>query len=269
MLSGIGPEDELRRHGIALRHRLEGVGRNLHDHLDVAVIFGAPRGTTLYSDYNVRGAIKHGLRYLLTRRGPIATVSSPAGAFIKSRPELATPDLQYHIGLIGSLRHGEEIVPRDALTLAVCPMRPTSRGELRLASADPFEAPLIDPNFLATEEDRRTMIDAVRVTRRIAAAEAYAGFMEGELHPGAEVTDDDAILDYVRAQGDTVFHPVGTCRMGPEDQAETVVTPDLKVKGLTGLRVVDASIMPILVSGNTNAPVIMIAEKAADMILGR
>ena len=112
------------------------------------------------------------------------------------------------------------------------------------------------------------MIDAVRVTRRIAAAKAYAGFMEGELHPGAEVTDDGAILDYVRAQGDTVFHPVGTCRMGPEDQAETVVTPDLKVNGLTGLRVVDASVMPVLVSGNTNAPVVMIAEKAADMILG-
>ena len=267
MLSGIGPERELTQHGIPIQQELEAVGRNLHDHLDISLVFGAPKGTSLYSADNWRGALRYGLQYLLTRRGPVANVTSPVGLFIRSRPEVATPDLQYHMALVGSLQHGQINVDQDAVTAQACAMRPTSRGDVRLRSADPLQSPLIDPAYLSTEEDRRTMIDAVRVTREIANTRAYADFMEGELHPGPHVTSDEDILAYCRAQVDTVYHPVGTCRMGAEDRDDTVVTPELRVKGVAGLRVVDASVMPVLVSGNTNAPTIMIAEKAAEMIL--
>jgi choline dehydrogenase len=268
MLSGIGPEAELARHGIAVRHRIDAVGRNLHDHMDISVVFAAPKGTSLHSANNWLGGLRYGLQYLLTRRGPVANVTAPVGVFTRTRPEMETPDLQYHMALVGSLQHGQIVVDQDAVTAQACPMRPTSRGDLRLASADPLQAPLIDPAYLSTEEDRRAMIDAVRLTRGIANTRAYADFMTGELHPGPRVTSDEDILAYCRAQADTVYHPVGTCRMGAEDRDDTVVTPELRVKGVAGLRVVDASVMPVLVSGNTNAPTIMIAEKAAAMILG-
>ncbi len=266
MLSGIGPEEELGRHGIPVRQKLDAVGRNLHDHLDISLVFAAPKGTSLHSANNWHGALRYGLQYLLTRRGPVANVTSPVGVFTRSRPEVATPDLQYHMALIGSLQHGQIKVGQDAVTAQACALRPTSRGDVRLRGADPLQAPLIDPAYLSTEADRRTMIDAVRVTRETANTRAYADFMEGELHPGPRVTSDEDILAYCRAQVDTVYHPVGTCRMGPEDRDDTVVTPELRVKGVAGLRVVDASVMPVLVSGNTNAPTIMIAEKAAEMI---
>lgn len=267
MLSGIGPAEELGRNGIPVRQELDAVGRNLHDHLDISVVFAAPKGTSLYSADNWRGALRYGLQYLLTRSGPVANVNSPVGVFTRSRPEMATPDLQYHMALVGSLQHGQIKVDQDAVTAQACALHPTSRGDVRLRSADPLQAPLIDPAYLSTEADRRTMIDAVRVTRAIANTRAYADFMMGELHPGARVTSDEDILAYCRAQVDTVYHPVGTCRMGAEERDDTVVTPELRVKGVAGLRVVDASVMPVLVSGNTNAPTIMIAEKAAAMIL--
>jgi choline dehydrogenase len=266
MLSGIGPEGELKRTGIAIKHRLEGVGRNLHDHADVPVIYRVKRGTALASQYTPLRTAMHALRYAVTRKGPLATVTSPVGVFARSRPELATPDLQYHVALWGFIGHGAIKLPGDAVTAAVCPMRPTSRGRVTLASADPMAAPVIDPNYLATPEDRRTMIDAIKLTRRIGEASAFAPFREAELYPGPGVKTDEEILDYVQRYADTVYHPVGTCRMGRADDPASVLDPALRVVGVRALRVVDASAMPAVVSGNTNLPVMMMAERAADLI---
>ena len=266
MLSGVGPEGELRRHAIAPVHRLEGVGRNFHDHFDVPVIYRVRRGTALASQYTPLRAVLHALRYAATRKGPLATVTSPVGVFARSRPELATPDLQYHVALWGFIGHGAIKLPGDAVTAAVCPVRPTSRGTVTLSGTDPMAAPVIDPNYLATPEDRRTIIDAIRLTRRMGEARAFAPFCEAELYPGTGVQTDDEILDYVARYADTVYHPVGSCRMGDANDPASVVDPELRVVGLDGLRVIDASVMPCVVSGNTNLPVMMIAERGADLI---
>ncbi|MFO0995798.1 MAG: choline dehydrogenase [Alphaproteobacteria bacterium] len=268
LLSGVGPEDELKRHGIPVVRRLDGVGRNFHDHIDVPVIAQVSEGSALHSQYTPLRTLGHALRYAFLRTGPLAVVTSPVGIFTRSRAEVPTPDLQYHVALWGFLGHGAIKLKLDAVTAAVCPMRPTSRGTIRLASADPFAAPLIDPNYLATEDDRRTILDAIRVTRRITAQPAFKPFFEKELYPGPAKESDEDLMAFVRENADTVYHPVGTCRMGRADDPATVVTPDLRVNGIRSLRVVDASIMPRVVSGNTNLPVMMIAERAADLIRG-
>lgn len=268
MLSGIGPEAELKRHGIAVAHRLEGVGRNLQDHLDIPIIFAVKHGTSLYGKLSPPGIARYALQYSLFRTGPFATVTSPVGVFTRSAPAIPTPDLQYHVGLMGYLQHGEVKLKRDAITAAACPLRPTSRGEIRLKDADPLSAPVIDPCYLSTEADRRTMLDAIAVTRNIAAQKPLKPFYVDELYPGPARKTGEELLEFVRREADTCYHPCGTCAMGPANDDATVVLPDLTVKGLRGLRVIDASVMPRLVSGNTNLPAMMIAERAADLIKG-
>jgi choline dehydrogenase len=268
LLSGIGPEAELKKHGIAAVQRLEGAGQNFHDHVDVPVIFRVKKGAALVSQYTPVRTVAHALRYAITRRGPLATVTSPVGVFCRSRPDVPTADLQYHVALWGFIGHGAIKLKVDAVTAALCPMRPTSRGTVRLASADPLAKPVIDPNYLATAEDRRTILDGIRVTRNIAAQRAFKPFLEEELHPGPAIQSDADLMHFVSTHADTVYHPVGSCCMGRANDPMAVVDPSLKVIGVEGLRVVDASVFPRIVSGNTNLPVMAVAERAADLIRG-
>jgi choline dehydrogenase len=264
-VSGIGPGELLQRHGIAIRHALPGVGENLQDHLQVRLAYKVSNTKTLNERANrVLGRIGIGLEYALFRRGPMSMAPSQLGAFVKSDPSRETPDLQYHVQPLTLERFGEKLHAFPAFTAAVCNLRPTSRGTIRITSPDPREAPSIRPNYLATEEDRRVAVAGIRLTRRICAATALARFAPEEFKPGPAAQSD---AELARAAGDiatTIFHPVGTCRMGPDELA--VVDDRLRVHGIAGLRVVDASIMPTITSGNTNAPTVMIGEKAADMI---
>jgi len=264
-VSGIGPGELLQRHGIAIRHALPGVGENLQDHLQVRLAYKVSNTKTLNERANrVLGRIGIGLEYALFRRGPMSMAPSQLGAFVKSDPSRETPDLQYHVQPLTLERFGEKLHAFPAFTAAVCNLRPTSRGTIRITSPDPREAPSIKPNYLATEEDRRVAVAGIRLTRRICAAPALARFAPEEFKPGPAAQSD---AELARAAGDiatTIFHPVGTCRMGPDELA--VVDDRLRVHGIAGLRVVDASIMPTITSGNTNAPTVMIGEKAADMI---
>ena len=264
-VSGIGPGELLQRHGIDIRHALPGVGENLQDHLQVRLAYKVSNTKTLNERANrVLGRIGIGLEYALFRRGPMSMAPSQLGAFVKSDPSRETPDLQYHVQPLTLERFGEKLHAFPAFTAAVCNLRPTSRGTIRITSPDPREAPSIKPNYLATEEDRRVAVAGIRLTRRICAAPALARFAPEEFKPGPAVQSD---AELARAAGDiatTIFHPVGTCRMGPDELA--VVDDRLRVHGIAGLRVIDASIMPTITSGNTNAPTVMIAEKAADMI---
>jgi len=264
-VSGIGPGELLQRHGIAIRHALPGVGENLQDHLQVRLAYKVSNTKTLNERANrVLGRVGIGLEYALFRRGPMSMAPSQLGAFVKSDPSRETPDLQYHVQPLTLERFGEKLHAFPAFTAAVCNLRPTSRGTIRITSPDPREAPSIRPNYLATEEDRRVAVAGIRLTRRICAATALARFAPEEFKPGPAAQSD---AELARAAGDiatTIFHPVGTCRMGPDELA--VVDDRLRVHGIAGLRVVDASIMPTITSGNTNAPTVMIGEKAADMI---
>jgi choline dehydrogenase len=264
-VSGIGPGELLQRHGIDIRHALPGVGENLQDHLQVRLAYKVSNTKTLNERANrVLGRLGIGLEYALFRRGPMSMAPSQLGAFVKSDPSRGTPDLQYHVQPLTLERFGEKLHEFPAFTAAVCNLRPTSRGTIRIAGPDPREAPSIKPNYLATEEDRRVAVAGIRLTRRIVAAPALARFSPEEFKPGPAAQSD---AELARAAGDiatTIFHPVGTCRMGPDELA--VVDDRLRVHGIAGLRVVDASIMPTITSGNTNAPTVMIAEKAADMI---
>ena len=268
-LSGIGAREELERHGIAVVHELRGVGENLQDHLDVTMSWECPLPITIYSQR--KGLIKTamvGINWLLFRKGVGATNALESGAFLKSRPDLDRPDLQVHCVLAVMQDHGKVQVEKDGFTLHVCQLRPQSRGRMGLNSADPFDDPAIFANYLAEEEDRRSLREGVKMMRGVVAQEAMAPYRGEELFPGAAVQSDAEIDAYIRRAAETIYHPVGTCRMGAADDAMAVVDDELKVRGIAGLRVVDASVMPTLVGGNTNAPTIMIAEKAADMILG-
>jgi choline dehydrogenase len=264
-VSGIGPGELLQRHGIDIRHALPGVGENLQDHLQVRLAYKVSNTKTLNERANrVLGRLGIGLEYALFRRGPMSMAPSQLGAFVKSDPSRGTPDLQYHVQPLTLERFGEKLHEFPAFTAAVCNLRPTSRGTIRIAGPDPREAPSIKPNYLATEEDRRVAVAGIRLTRRIVAAPALGRFSPEEFKPGPAAQSD---AELARAAGDiatTIFHPVGTCRMGPDELA--VVDERLRVHGIAGLRVVDASIMPTITSGNTNAPTVMIGEKAADMI---
>jgi choline dehydrogenase-like flavoprotein len=266
MLSGIGPAAQLREHGIAVVHDLPGVGENLHDHVDVVQVWNAPQlkdliGLSLSGTVRtVRGI----LEWRRARTGMLTTNFAEAGGFIKSRPEEATPDLQLHFVIAKLVDHGRKTVLGHGFSCHVCLLRPASRGTLRLASADPMAAPRIDPNFLGERDDLDRLVRGFKLMRQILQQPALAQHGGRESAASAGARTDPEIERFVRDHADTIYHPAGTCRMGPG--AMDVVDAQLRVKGMQGLRVVDASIMPRLVSGNTNAPTIAIAEKAAQMI---
>jgi len=269
MLSGIGPADELARHGIALVHDLPGVGRHLHDHPDVVQVVDAPHLKDLFGlSFSGLVHVLQGVYEWRTRRsGMLTTNFAEAGGFIKSRPDEATPDLQMHFVIGKLIDHGRKTVFGHGYSCHVCLLRPKSRGRVTLASADPLVAPMIDPSFLTERDDLERLVSGFKLMRTILQQPALAGYAGRELDASARAQTDEQIEAFIRDHGDTIYHPVGSCRMGagPLD----VVDAQLRVRGLHNLRVVDASIMPRIVSGNTNAPTIMIAEKAADMIRGR
>ncbi|WP_084397322.1 choline dehydrogenase [Henriciella aquimarina] len=267
MLSGIGPAEELRKHGISPIADRPEIGRNLQDHLDVTVVHKMTQKLSAYSQQAGLKKIGVGLNYLFRKQGPGRDNFLQAGAFLKSREGLDRPDLQLHYVNAIMIEHGRQEFKSDGFTIHACQLRPESRGTVTLASGDPFDHPLIDPNYLATEEDRRAIREGVKICRDIAGQDAFAPMRGDEILPGEKVKSDEEIDAFVRETGETIYHPVGTVRMGIDDAAP--LDGDLKVRGVEGLRVVDASVMPTLIGGNTNAPTIMIAEKAADLILGR
>ena len=266
MLSGIGGGAQLQRHGIACVHDLPGVGEQLHDHINVVQVVHAPRLTdTLGISFGgAINAIRGIFEWRRLRTGLLTTNIAEAGGFIKSRPEEPLPDLQLHF-IVGKLAdHGRKTLFGHGYSCHVCLLRPSSRGSVKLASADPLAAPLIDPNFLASRDDMDAMVRGFKQMRRILQQSALSSFGGRESGTQAAAKTDAQIEQFIRDHADTEYHPVGTCRMG--NGALDVVDSELRVHGMKGLRVVDASIMPSIVGGNTNAPVIAIAEKAADLI---
>ena len=266
MLSGIGPGAELQRHGIEVRHDLPGVGQHLHDHVDVVQVVDAPHVTDLFG-LSLSGAwqVLQGIwEWRQWRRGMLTTNFAEAGGFIRSQPGEARPDLQLHFVIGKLIDHGRKTVFGHGYSCHVCLLQPKSRGRLTLASADPLAAPAIDPAFFAERDDLERLVRGFKLMRGILAQPALAGLRGRELPASAGAVTDEQIEAFIRGHADTIYHPVGTCRMGPGER--DVVDAALRVHGVEGLRVVDASIMPTIVSGNTNAPVIMIGEKAADLI---
>jgi choline dehydrogenase-like flavoprotein len=266
MLSGIGPHKHLLENGIATQHDLAGVGQNLHDHPDVVIVNNAPALTELFgiSLTGLVRAIQGIFEWRRYRTGMMTTNFAEAGGFIKSSPGEAIPDLQLHFVIGKLVNHGRKTVFGHGYSCHVCVLRPKSRGSIRLAGKDPLASPLIDPNFLGERDDMDRMIRGFRLMRELLSQSALAGYGGTESASSAGAKSDLEIEKFIRDNGDTIYHPVGSCRMG--SGAMDVVDAQLRVHGLQGLRVVDASIMPRIVGGNTNAPVIMIAEKAADMI---
>lgn len=268
LLSGIGNGDYLKRFGIPVVANLPGVGENLQDHLDVNVQYACTQPVTAYAQVaNPLSVIGIGLQYLLFGTGPGRSQGLEAGAFVKSRPELEVPDLQMHLFNAPFSDHGRKQLKMHAFGLHMCALRPESRGFVALKSTNPNDVPLIQPNYLSAPADLRTLREAVKIARRIVAQPALAAYKGEELNPGKSVQADNEIDDFIRRTAITIYHPVGTAKMGNDDRA--VVDASLRVRGIQGLRVVDASVMPTLVGGNTNAPTIMIAEKASDQILGK
>jgi choline dehydrogenase len=267
MLSGIGPADKLSALGIGVVADSPDVGQNLQDHLDVLLLQECSQPITAYS-YN-RGIKQYltALEYMFKKSGYGRENFLESGGFAKSREGLDRPDLQFHFVNALVQDHGNVTAQKDGFSIHVCQLRPESRGEISLASADPFAAPLIDPNYLATEEDRRALREGFKMARTIVAQAAMAPFRGPEFKPGAHVQTDDDIDAFIKASAETIYHPVGTCRMGVDERA--VVNQDCKVRGVNNLRVVDASVMPNLVGGNTNAATMMIAEKISDHVLGK
>jgi choline dehydrogenase len=268
-LSGIGDPDDLRAAGVTVTHALKGVGKNLQDHLDVILSWETPNTKSAYSYNKGINTLLTGMNYMLRGQGPGRQNFLEAGAFLKSRPDLDRPDLQLHCVMAIMQDHGKVPVEKDGFSIHVCQLRPESRGQVGLRSTDPFDDPTIAANYLSTEEDRRALREGVKMTRELAGTASLKAICGAEHTPGTSVQTDDEINAWIRQTAETIYHPVGTCRMGVAGDLNAVVDDKLKVFGLPGLRVIDASVMPTLVSGNTNAPTIMIAEKAADMLLGR
>jgi choline dehydrogenase-like flavoprotein len=269
MLSGIGPREELSGHGIEVRHALEGVGQNLQDHIDVFVRVSARsrQSISMHPSYWLKG-LWGLLQYLSGRRGVLSSNGAEAGGFIRSRPEEPIPDLQLHFAPMLYDDHGRDLktaMSGYGYAVMIYGLRPSSRGRVGLHSADPFAAPLIDPNYMADSADVERLVRGVHLVRKILAQPAFAPHHEVEVSPGPALQNDDDLAAWVRRSGESAYHPVGTCKMGVDPMA--VVDPRLRVHGLQCLRVIDASIMPTLVGGNTNQPATMIGEKGAAMIL--
>jgi choline dehydrogenase-like flavoprotein len=267
-LSGIGRPDALSRIGVPLRHPLLGVGENLQDHLQLRTIFKIEGARTLNVDFqSLIKRVGMGLDYAINRRGPLAMAPSQLGIFAKSSPDYATANVEFHVQPLSLERFGEPLHRFPAITLSVCNLRPASRGSVHAASDDPAAPPRIAPKYLSEEEDRRVAADSIRLARKIAAAPALARFRPQEYLPGNSLTSE---ADLIRAAGDigtTIFHPVGTAKMGRGEDPSAVVDIRLRARGLGALRIADASVMPRITSGNTNSPTLMIAERAAEMIL--
>jgi len=264
--SGIGPRPLLESLGITVQHELPGVGGNLQDHLQLRLIFKLSNARTLNQVANsLWGKVGMGLRYAYDRSGPLAMAPSQLGAFVKSDPDQPSANLQYHVQPLSLERFGEPLHTFPAFTASVCNLRPKSRGRVDIRSANPDDAPLIDPNYLSHPDDLKVAADAIRLTRRIVASSALHTFSPEEYLPGAALQTEQELHEAAAKIGTTIFHPVGTCRMGQD--AEAVVDAELRVHGIAGLRVADASIMPTIVSGNTCSPTLMIGEKAAQLIL--
>ena len=265
-LSGVGPADLLRAHGIPVVADLAGVGEDLQDHFQVRALYRCTKPITVNDQYNsLIGKLGIGLRYILQGKGPMTLAAGYGAAFFRSDPRHATPDIQVHLILFSADRPGEGLHPWPGFTASICQLRPESRGWIRIKSPDPAAAAAIQPRYLSTESDRRAIVQGFKRLRQIMQAPAMLPLIAAETAPGPAVASDDEVLDYARAAGLTIFHPTSTCRMGQDRRA--VVDVRLRVRGIGRLRVVDGSVMPTVVSGNTNAPIIMIGEKAADMIL--
>jgi choline dehydrogenase len=265
MLSGIGPQPHLAEFGIPFVHHLPGVGQSLQDHYSAPIKLRCKLPITV-NDVMLSNArkLKAGLEYYMFHRGPLSMISSPAALFARTRPELASPDVKISISPFSAERPQDGLHRFSGFTSIAYQLRPESRGEIKLKSPDPFDAPAVHPNYLAAETDQRTIVSGLQLIRRILANPHMQQYIESEFQPGSAVATDEQLLDYARRRGGTVYHPTSTCRMGSDPMA--VVDAELKVHGIDGLRVADASIMPTVVSGNTNAAAIMIGEKLADMV---
>ncbi len=273
-VSGLGPADLLAQHQVPVAVDVPGVGENLQDHLQIRTIYrirGATTVNTLYRNWITRAGM--GLQYLALRSGPLTMPPSTLGAFAKSDPELSSPDLEWHVQPLSLAKFGEPLHPFGAITPSVCNLRPSSRGHVRMANADPLTYPKISCNYLSTDADRQIAVTGLRMTRQIMAAPALARYRPQEFLPGPQLVSDEELQQAAGELGTTIFHPVGTCAMGAFDghgrprSAATVLDTDCRVYRVAGLRVVDASAMPTITSGNTNAPVMLIAERAARAIV--
>lgn len=265
-LSGIGSAGLLREREIPLAHDLPGVGENLQDHLQIRIVYKVHNTTTLNRRANsLIGKAAMGLEYALFKTGPMTMPPSQLGAFAMSDDHQKTPNMEWHVQPLSLDKFGDPLHPFDAITPSVCNLRPTSRGHIRIVSNRPDDHPAITLNYLSTEEDRQVALSGIRYTRRIMGSSALSRFAPEEFLPGPDCQSEDELLKAAGDLGTTIFHPVGTCKMG--DDAMSVVDDRLRVQGMAGLRVIDASIMPTITSGNTNAPTVMIAEKGAEFIL--
>ncbi len=270
-LSGIGPRRLLQAHGVPVVVDSPGVGENLQDHQQNRLSYECTKPITTNDQLNsFVGQLKIGLQWLLLRSGPLAIGINQGGCFMRAlqgpdgKPEAATPDIQFHVATLSADMAGGQVHPYSGFTMSICQLRPESRGHIRIRSTNPFEPPEMQPNYLATELDRRTAVAGMKAARAIAASAAMQPYVLREVKPGPGAASDAELLEFCRDSGATIFHPTGTCRMGSD--ALAVVDARLRVIGATGLRVIDCSVMPTLVSGNTNAPAVMFAEKAVDMI---
>ncbi|MEY4753573.1 MAG: hypothetical protein RJA44_1248, partial [Pseudomonadota bacterium] len=266
-LSGVGPGALLQQHGIAVQHELPGVGENLQDHLQIRSVYKVQGVPTL----NTRAATPWGkaligLEYLLRRSGPMSMAPSQLGVFTRSDAAQAWPNVEYHVQPLSLDAFGQPLHRFNAFTASVCNLNPESRGSVRIRSPRHEDAPLIRPNYLATVRDRQVAADSLRLTRRIVAQPALQQYQPEEFKPGLQYQSDDELARLAGDIATTIFHPVGTCRMGRADDEQAVVDPRLRVRGIAGLRVIDASVMPTITSGNTNSPTLMLAERAAEWI---
>lgn len=265
-LSGVGPGEVLRAHGIEVRHELRGVGADLQDHFQARFQYRCTQKITVNDTMaSFTRRVGAALDYAINRKGPLTIGAGYAGGFFKTDPSLASPDVQIHFILFSADSVGQKLHPFPGFLASVCQLRPHSRGTVHIKSADPADAPAIQPNYMSAAFDRDVMIAGMKLTRKIMNQSAIAPYVAEEINPGAKVQSDEDLLGFAREKGTTVFHPVSTCRMGPD--ANAVVDERLRVRGLDGLRVADGSIMPTLVSGNTNAAIMMIGEKCAAMML--
>jgi choline dehydrogenase len=267
-LSGIGSPEHLTGVGIGVEHALEGVGRNLQDHLQIRTVYGVEGVKTLNKMAStLMGKVAFALEYALKRTGPMSMAPSQLGLFTKSDPAIEHSNIEFHVQPLSLEAFGQPLHDFSAITVSVCNLNPTSRGTVLLKSADPYQAPAIAPNYLTTEEDRKVAADSFRVVRNIAQQQALKQYQPTEIKPGIQFQTDDELARVAGDIASTIFHPVGTAKMGQHTDPLAVVDSKLRVHGIRGLRVVDASIMPTITSGNTNSPTLMIAEKAASWIL--